>query len=101
MKRQILLAATVLATGGIFGLLSPAAQAHDGYYKNPPPPPHHEVRPGPRPGQAWVPGHYDRANGNYAWRGGYWQAARPGHRYVPDRWVQGPHGWYKRPGYWR
>lgn len=101
MKRQILLAATVLATGGVFGLLSPAAQAHDGYYKNPPPPARHEVRPGPRPGQTWVPGHYDRAQGSYAWRGGYWQAARPGHNYVPDRWVRGPHGWYKRPGYWR
>lgn len=98
MKRQILLATAILATGGIFGLLSPAAQAH-GYYKSPPPP-HHEVRPGPRPGQVWVPGHYDRVHGNYAWRGGYYQAARPGYRYVPDRWERGPNGWYQRPGHW-
>lgn len=101
MKRQLLLAAAVLATGSVFGLLSPTAQAHDDYhYRNPPPPPRYEARPGPRPGQVWVPGHYDRMHGNYAWRGGYWQPARPGYRYVPDRWAQGPHGWYKRPGYW-
>ncbi|RZT31856.1 YXWGXW repeat-containing protein [Cupriavidus agavae] len=99
MKRQLLLAAAVLTTGSLFGLLSPAAQAH-GYYKNPPPPRHYEARPAPRPGHAWVPGHYERARGNYAWRGGHWESARPGHRYVPDRWVKGPHGWYRRPGHW-
>ena len=99
MKRQLLLAAAVLATGSFFGLISPGAQAHD-YYQAPPPPPRHEVRPAPRPGQAWVPGHYDHGRDNYAWRGGHWQAARPGYHYVPDRWVRGPHGWYKRPGYW-
>ncbi|GAA0848068.1 MAG: hypothetical protein CL858_11925 [Cupriavidus sp.] len=98
MKRQLLLAAAVLATGGVFGLLSPA-QAH-GYYDNPPPPPRHEARPAPRPGQVWVPGHYDRAHDKYAWRSGYYQSARPGHHYVPGRWVHGPHGWYQRPGYW-
>ncbi|MEN7528798.1 MULTISPECIES: hypothetical protein [unclassified Cupriavidus] len=101
MKRQILLAAAVLTTGSLFGLMSPAAEAHDhGYYRNAPPPPRHEVRPPPRPGSAWVPGHYDRVRGNYAWRGGHWEASRPGYRYVPDRWVRGPHGWYQQRGHW-
>ncbi|GMG92671.1 hypothetical protein SGO26_17425 [Cupriavidus metallidurans] len=100
MKRQLLLAAAVLAAGSVFGLISPGAQAHDNYYRSPPPPPRHEVRPAPRPGHVWVPGHYDHARDNYAWRGGYWQSARPGYRYVPERWERGPHGWYKRPGYW-
>ncbi|WP_454765683.1 hypothetical protein [Cupriavidus campinensis] len=97
MKRQLMLAAAVLAAGSAFGLTSPAAQAH-GYDR--PPPPRHDIRPAPRPGQAWVPGHYDRMHGDYAWRGGYYQAARPGYRYVPDGWVHGPHGWVRRPGYW-
>ena len=99
MKRQLMLAAAVLAAGSAFGLMSPA-QAHGNGYDDRPPPPRHEVRPAPRPGKVWVPGHYDRVQGNYAWRGGYYQAARPGYRYVPDRWVQGPHGWVRRPGHW-
>ncbi|CAG2141758.1 YXWGXW repeat-containing protein [Cupriavidus numazuensis] len=103
MKRQILLAAAVLAAGGTFGLLSPA-QAHDGppaySYGHPPPPPRYEPRPPARPGQAWVPGHWVAGGGRYDWRGGYWQAQRPGYRYVPDRWVQSPRGWVMRPGHW-
>lgn len=103
MKRQLLLAAAVLAAGGTFGLLSPA-QAYDGpgayAYGHPPPPPRYEPRPPARPGQAWVPGHWVSRGGHYDWRVGYWQAQRPGQRYVPDRWVQSPHGWVMRPGYW-
>ncbi len=108
MKRQLLLALTTLAAGAALGLISPAqAQAYPpGYHGTPhmrpaPPPPRYEPRPPGRPGQAWVPGHWNAHGGSYAWRGGYWQRERPGHRYVPERWVQGPHGgWVTRPGYW-
>ncbi len=65
MKRQLMLAAAVLAAGSAFGLMSPA-QAHGNGYDDRPPPPRHEVRPAPRPGKVWVPGHYDRVQGNYA-----------------------------------
>ncbi|WP_354686954.1 hypothetical protein [Cupriavidus necator] len=102
MKRQLLLAAAVLATGGAFGLITPAqAQpvmvAH-GY--GPPPPPRYEPPPAARRGQVWVPGHWEARGGRYDWRRGYWQAQRPGYRYVPERWVRGPHGWVMRPGRW-
>lgn len=104
MKRKLLLAAAVLATGASFGLIAPAdayPAPPPGYaYGHPPPPPRYEPRPAARPGQAWVPGHWVARGGRYDWRGGYWQAQRPGYRYVPDRWVQGPHGWVMRPGYW-
>ncbi|EHP42566.1 signal peptide protein [Cupriavidus basilensis OR16] len=108
MKRQLLLALITLAAGAALGLVSPAqAQAYPpGYHGSPymgpaPPPPRYEPRPPGRPGQAWVPGHWNAHGGSYAWRGGYWQRERPGHRYVPERWVQGPHGgWVMRPGYW-
>ncbi|WER49583.1 hypothetical protein CupriaWKF_20820 [Cupriavidus sp. WKF15] len=102
MKRQLLLAAAVLAAASAFGLLTPA-QAHDGpgaYAYGHPPPPRYEPRPPARPGQAWVPGHWVSRGGHYDWRAGYWQAQRPGYRYVPDRWVQSPRGWVMRPGYW-
>ncbi len=103
MKRQLLLAAAVLATGGVFGLTAPAeAQpvvvAHG--YGHPPPPPRYEPHPAARRGLVWVPGHWAATGGRYDWRGGYWQAQRPGYRYVPERWVRGPHGWVMRPGPW-
>ncbi|MEM5429572.1 hypothetical protein [Cupriavidus oxalaticus] len=103
MKRQLMLAAAVLATGGAFGLIAPAeahptAVAHG--YGHPPPPPRYEPHPAARRGQVWVPGHWVGARGRYDWRPGYWQAQRAGHRFVPDRWVRGPHGWVMRPGYW-
>lgn len=103
MKRQLLLAAAVLATGGAFGLIAPAeAQpvmvAHG--YGPPPPPPRYEPHPAARRGQTWVPGHWVASGGRYDWRRGYWQAQRPGYRYVPERWVRGPRGWVMRPGYW-
>ncbi|NUA28974.1 YXWGXW repeat-containing protein [Cupriavidus basilensis] len=108
MKRQLLLALTTLAAGAALGLISPAqAQAYPpGYHGSPhmrpaPPPPRYEPRPPGRPGQAWVPGHWNANGGSYAWRGGYWQRERPGHRYVPERWVQSPRGgWVMQPGYW-
>jgi len=103
MKRQILIAAAVLAAGGALGLFNPA-QAHAApppyAYDQPPPPPRYEPRPPARPDQAWVPGHWVARDGGYGWHAGYWQSQRPGYRYVPDRWVRGPHGWVMRPGYW-
>ncbi|MBB2920211.1 YXWGXW repeat-containing protein [Cupriavidus alkaliphilus] len=103
MKRQLLLAAAVLATGGAFGLTAPA-EAHQAPiargYGHPPPPPRYEPHPAARRGQVWVPGHWEARGGRYAWRGGYWQPQRVGYRYVPERWVRGPHGWVMRPGRW-
>lgn len=51
MKRQLLIAAAVLATGGTFGLTAPAeahpvAVAHG--YDRPPPPPRYEPHPADR-----------------------------------------------------
>ena len=58
-----------------------------------PPPPRMERMPGPRPGQVWVPGHWQWAGNAYAWRACYWQAARPDYDYVPGRWVAADGGW--------
>ncbi len=103
MKRQLFLAAAVLAAGSALGLIAPA-HAYGGppayVYDHAPPPPRYEPRPMVRPGQVWVPGHWRADGPRYGWRAGYWQSARPGYRYVPDRWVRGPHGWVMRPGYW-
>lgn len=100
MKRQLMLAAAVLAAGGAFGLIAPAEAYGPSAFSNAPPQARYETRPAARPGQVWVPGHYVAGRGGYAWRGGYWQSARPGYRYVPDRWVQSPRGWTMRPGHW-
>ena len=102
MKRQLMLAAAVLAAGGALGMMAPAQAYAYGppSYTHAPPAARYEPRPAARPGQVWVPGHYVAARGGYAGRGGYWQAARPGYRYVPERWVHGPRGWVMRPGHW-
>jgi len=104
MKRQLLLAAAVLAAGNVLGLISPAQAQPSGYQyyprHAPPPQPRYEQRPPARPGQVWVPGHWRADGSRYAWAGGYWVHARPGYRYVPDNWARGPHGWVLRPGYW-
>ncbi len=68
MKRQLMLAAAVLAAGSAFGLMtSPACAGMAALWLwATARPPRHEVRPAPRPGKVWVPGHYDRVQGNYA-----------------------------------
>jgi hypothetical protein len=66
-----------------------------------PPPPRFERMPGPRPGPIWVPGRWPWAGNAYAWRGGYWQAARPDYDYVPGRWVRADGGWRWMEGDWR
>lgn len=66
-----------------------------------PPAPRYESRPRPRPGQVWVPGHWQWNDRAYDWRPGYWVAARPDYAYAPGQWVRADGGWRWREGDWR
>lgn len=65
-----------------------------------PPAPQVEVRPAPRPGNTWIPGHWQWNGNQYVWRAGYWQTRRAGLVYIPDRWVQWQGRWVFKPGMW-
>ena len=57
--------------------------------------------PAPSPSQAWVPGYWSFANGNYVWvAGAYVAAPQPGARWAAARWVNRDGAWYFEPGRW-
>ena len=66
-----------------------------------PPAPRYEPAPRPRGGQVWVPGHWQWNDRAYAWRPGYYVAARPDYAYAPGGWVRADGGWRWREGDWR
>lgn len=72
-----------------------------GIVQLPPPAPRYESLPRPRPGQVWVPGHWQWNERDYAWRPGRWVAARPDYAYAPGQWVRADGGWRWREGDWR
>ncbi|BDT68674.1 hypothetical protein os1_28600 [Comamonadaceae bacterium OS-1] len=66
-----------------------------------PPAPRLERVPSPQVGQVWVPGSWQWNGRDYAWHGGYWQAARPDHSFTPGRWIRADGGWRWVDGSWR
>jgi len=102
MKVSALLAAAVLVASALPAAAQVSVQINvPGLIQVAPPAPRYEPMPGPRPGQVWVPGHWQWNERAYVWRSGYWQAARPDYAYAPGRWVQADGGWRWMEGDWR
>jgi hypothetical protein len=85
-------------------LLAPAcgvgAQGYPYGVYQAPPPPHVEVVDA-RPGSLWVNGAWTRAEGEWHWQGGHYEAARPGEVYVQGRWEKRSKGaWFWTDGIW-
>lgn len=59
------------------------------------PPAPREERQDPRPGFAWVRGHWDWKGGKWDWTPGHWERERAGKRWRDVRWEQRD-GWYVR-----
>jgi hypothetical protein len=70
--------------------------------KTGPPADHPDDTPGlaPGPNFFFVPGHYEPAGDQLAWRTGFWARVQPGWDWVPPRWVRRPDGWQFRKGSW-
>jgi hypothetical protein len=69
----------------------------------PPPPPTIEAGPNiaaPSPDYIWVPGCWVWYEGRYAWRPGYWLAARPDWDWCPPYYIWTPRGYVFVEGYW-
>jgi hypothetical protein len=52
------------------------------------------------PASVWIPGCWIRHEGRYAWRPGFWEAARPNWVWVPAQYIRTPRGWVYAEGYW-
>jgi hypothetical protein len=70
----------------------------------PPPPPRAEVRPEPpRPGMAWMEGHWEwnPETRTYRWLPGeFAEPPRPRAVWTPGQWQKRPDGWVWSPGRW-
>ncbi len=69
-----------------------------------PPPPRVEVRPQPpRPGMAWMEGHWEWSPQTHTYRwvaGEFAEPPRPRAVWSPGQWQQRPDGWVFTPGHW-
>jgi hypothetical protein len=84
-----------IATGSLIGLAPTTANAYTTVITVAPPAPLHEVRPPPRHGYVWVPGHHEWRGHQYVWLQGHWVRDRHGYEYREPRWVQRADGhWY-------
>ena len=77
-------------------------EARDGYAPKAPPPPRVEDR-GRAPGAnfIFIEGHWSWNGRDFDWKVGRWEARRTGHDYVQPRWERVNGRWVKRDGYWR
>ncbi len=93
------IAAAVLA-GAL--VASPALAARV-YVKVAPPAPITEVRVvAPGPGHIWIPGFHRWDGRAYIWTPGRWDLPpRPGVAWVAGHWRHARHGWYWVEGHWR
>ncbi|MEH3086370.1 MAG: hypothetical protein PGN26_07510 [Xylophilus ampelinus] len=103
--KKILTAALAVAALGAAGAAS-AQHYPPGVVGQAAPPPPPRFAAGPRPGHAWVPGHWEWRRGHRAWIDGHWARPVPrGARYggrdrdrdgVPDRYDRRPGDPYRR-----
>lgn len=54
-----------------------------------------------RPGYVWVHGNWDRDNGRWRWRNGYYERERSGYVWTDGRWSRSGRNWVWVNGTWR
>lgn len=102
MKLTKILLAAAVAAATLPAVAQVSVNIHvPGLIQVAPPAPRYEPVPRPRSGQVWVPGHWQWNDRAYAWRPGYYVAARPDYAYAPGGWVRADGGWRWREGNWR
>ncbi len=69
-------------------------------YVAPPPAPRYEVRPAPRRGYVWVPGHWEGRRNGPVWVKGVFLRERHGYYYSQPQWVRQGDRWAYRGGGW-
>lgn len=89
-----------MAAMAFAGALAATPASAQIYVQVAPPPPRYEAVPVMRPGQVWVPGHWEWRNNRHVWLAGYYTRARPGYVYSQPVWEQRGDRWSYRPGAW-
>lgn len=93
--------AAALAVASLGAATTPAVAATSITVQvGPPPAPLYEAAPRMRPGQVWVPGHWEWRGHRHEWVAGYFMRARPGYHYVQPTYVRYGNRWDYKPGHW-